>query len=56
MDIGDDPVGIDAWEGEVKEAGSYKIKVAMGCVESYTTTDVRRKKPVFRCTLAVRVR
>jgi hypothetical protein len=54
--LGDSPAGIDAWEGEIEETGSYKIKVFMSCLEAFTTDEVRRKKPSFNYTLAVDVK
>jgi ribosomal protein L21E len=54
--IGEDPVGINSWEGEIKEAGNYKIKVAMSCIEAFSATAVRKKKPAFNYTLEVRLK
>ncbi len=54
--LGDDPVGIDRWEGEIKQTGSYQIKVAMHCIESFTTNEVQKKKPNFKYSLAVQTK
>lgn len=56
VDLGDDPVGIDSWEGEIKVAGNYQIKVSMHCIESFTTNEVQKKKPRFKYSLAVQVK
>lgn len=54
--IGDDMVGIDSWEGEIKETGNHKIKVSMHCIESFTTKEVRKKKPSFKYSLVVQMK
>lgn len=54
--LGDTPDGITDWEGVIEEAGDYKIKVYMNCLEGFTTADLRRKKPTFNYSLAVRVK
>jgi hypothetical protein len=54
--IGDDMVGIDEWEGEVEKTGRYKIKVAMSCVEGFTASQLRKKKPAFKYSLHVRLK
>lgn len=51
--LGDNPVGIESWEGDIRQTGNYKIKVAMGCIESFTTKEVQKKKPKFRYTLQI---
>lgn len=56
MFLGDTPDGIDTWEGVIKEAGDYKIKVYMNCLEGFTTADLRKKKPTFNYSLAVRLK
>jgi hypothetical protein len=56
MFLGDTPDGIDKWEGKIEEAGDYKIKVYMNCLEGYTTADLRRKKPAFNYSLAVQLK
>ncbi len=54
--LGDAPDGIDDWEGEIKGTGNYKIKVYMGCLEGFTASEVRQKKPAFKYSLAVQVK
>lgn len=56
MFLGDTPDGITEWEGAIEKAGDYKIKVYMNCLEGYTTADLRRKKPTFNYSLAVRLK
>ncbi|MFM9903271.1 MAG: hypothetical protein ACKVQJ_01720 [Pyrinomonadaceae bacterium] len=46
--IGDSPAGIDKWTGYVEKAGTYKIRVGMGCLESYTTKQLLARNPKFR--------
>ena len=53
MFLGDTPDGIERWEGVIEEAGGYKVKVYMNCLEGFTTTDLRKKKPTFNYSLAV---
>lgn len=52
--VGEDPVGIDSWKGEINQTGKYEIKVAMECIESFTTNEVQKKKPNFKYLLEVK--
>lgn len=54
--LGDAPDGIDHWEGEIKATGNYQIKVYMGCLEGFTTADLRKKKPAFKYSLQIQVK
>jgi hypothetical protein len=54
--LGDAPVGIDEWEGEITGTGKYKIRLAMQCMESFTTHDVVKRKPRFKYSLAVQMK
>lgn len=54
--IGDDMVGIDKWKGEIERTGSYKIKVAMNCIEGFTANQLRKKKPTFNYSLIVQTK
>lgn len=54
--IGDSMVGIDEWEGEIEKTGNYKIKVAMHCIEGFTTSQLRKKKPTFKYSLNVQMK
>jgi hypothetical protein len=56
VDLGDDPVGIDSWEGEIKAAGIYRIKVSMQCIESFTASELQKKEPRFKYSLAVQTK
>jgi len=57
MDLGDAPDWFDRWQGEIKEAGNYKIKVYMGSLMGgVTATELRKKKPVFKYTLTVQMK
>lgn len=51
--IGDSMVGIDEWDGEIENTGNYKIKVAMICIEEFTASQLRKKKPTFNYLLRV---
>lgn len=51
--IGDSMVGIDVWEGEIERTGNYKIKVAMSCIEGFTASELRKKRPTFKYSLHV---
>ncbi|HEY9401721.1 MAG TPA: hypothetical protein VIQ24_03430 [Pyrinomonadaceae bacterium] len=54
--IGDDMVGIDKWKGEIGKTGNYKIKVAMNCLEGFTASQLRKKKPTFKYSLNVHLK
>jgi hypothetical protein len=54
--IGDSMVGIDEWQGEVEKTGVYKIKVAMSCIEGFTASQLRKKKPTFKYSLSVQMK
>ena len=54
--IGDSMVGIDVWDGVIEKTGNYKIKVAMQCIEGYTASQLRRKKPIFNYSLHVQMK
>jgi hypothetical protein len=54
--LGDTPDGIERWEGVAEEAGDYKIKVYMNCLEGFTTADLRKKKPTFNYSLTVQLK
>lgn len=55
--LGDAPDWIAEWQGEVEEAGNYKIKVSMGCLEGgVSDSDLRKKKPAFRYSLTVQTK
>ena len=54
--IGDSMVGIDVWDGKIEKTGNYKIKVAMECIEGYTTNQLRKKKPTFKYSLNVQLK
>lgn len=56
MLLGDAPDGIERWEGVIEEAGDYKIKVYMNCLEGFTTADLRKKRPTFNYSLAVQLK
>lgn len=56
MFLGDSPVGIDNWEGEIKATGNYKIKVAMNCIEAFTPNELRKKMPKFTYSLKVQMK
>lgn len=57
MDLGDAPDWFDSWRGEIKETGNYKIKVYMGSFEGgVTANELRKKKPVFKYSLTVRLK
>ncbi|CAN5532391.1 hypothetical protein BH10ACI3_BH10ACI3_18480 [soil metagenome] len=51
--IGDAPAGVDSWSGYVEKAGMFKIKVQMGCLESFTLKQLTAKKPVFKYDLKI---
>lgn len=51
--LGDSVVGIDDWRGEIKTGGIYKIKVYADCLESFTSRDLRMKKPDLKYTLEI---
>ena len=54
--IGDSMNGIDDWEGTVEKTGNYKIKVAFDCLEGFTTSELRKKKPTLKYTLNVQMK
>ena len=54
--IGDSMVGIDVWAGEVEKTGDYKIKVALSCLEGFTTAELRKKKPIIKYALRVQTK
>jgi hypothetical protein len=54
--IGDSMTGIDEWKGEVEKTGNYKIKVAMSCIEGFTASQLRKKKPSFNYSLHVQMK
>jgi len=54
--IGDSMVGIDEWEGKIEKTGAYKIKVAMECIEGFTTGQLRKKKPTLKYSLHVQMK
>lgn len=49
--IGDSPAGIDQWSGYVDRAGTYQLKIRMGCLESFPRQLIARK-PKFTYTLS----
>lgn len=51
--IGDSMVGIDDWDGEVERGGNYQIKVTFSCLEGFSASDLRRKKPSLKYSLTV---
>jgi len=54
--LGDAPDGIDNWKGRIEKTGNYKIKVLMSCLGSYSTADLRKKKPRFKYSLVVQTK
>jgi hypothetical protein len=54
--IGDSMNGIDDWEGTVEKTGNHKIKVAFDCLEGFTTSELRKKKPSLKYTLHVQMK
>ena len=54
--LGDSPTGIDEWEGEIEETGSYKIKIYMSCLEAFTLAELQKKKPKFAYSLEIIIR
>ena len=53
---GDDMVGIDQWKGEVEKTGNYKIKVSFKCLEGFTESELRKKKPALSYALNVQLK
>jgi hypothetical protein len=53
VSLGDSPAGIDNWNGQIEDAGLYKIKVYMGCLEAYSAGDLTKKKPAFRYKMEI---
>jgi hypothetical protein len=54
--IGDSMTGIDDWKGEIEKTGNYKIKVALSCIEGFTASQLRKKKPTLNYSLQVQVK
>jgi hypothetical protein len=51
--MGDSPAGIDDWIGYVDNAGRYKVKIDMGCLEAVTSKQIAARRPSFKYTLKI---
>lgn len=51
--IGDASAGVDQWSGYVEKAGMFKLRIQMGCLESFTPKQLNTKKPVFKYNLKI---
>ena len=53
MKVGDAPAGVDDWSGYVEHAGTYEIRIQMGCIDAVTNKQLSVKKPKMTYSLRV---